>query len=119
MTPMEKVDLLRAACCVAGIDGEFGEPEMAIVNRLASDVGVGRASLQAMIDRGSTDPEFHREQFRVLKADPQKAMAVLLEVALADKTISEGEIKVLKSLSERLGVADDVFEELINRAQSL
>ena len=119
MTPMEKVDLLRAACCVAGIDGQLGEHERAILDRLAGDVGVGLASLEAMIDRGKRDPEFHKEQFRVLKVDPQQSMATLLQVALADGQISTGETSVLKALSEKLDVPDEVFDQLIQKAQEM
>lgn len=119
MTPMEKVDLLRAACCVAGVDGKLEEPEQAVVNRLAADVGVGQASLQAMIERGVRDPDFHKEQFRVLKADPQQSMAVLLEVALADGKISDGETDVLRALSQKLSVPGEVFEELIMNVKGM
>ena len=42
---MFKVELLRAACCVAGIDGEIDEAEFAVLKKLADDVGVGDASL--------------------------------------------------------------------------
>lgn len=118
-TPMARVDLLRAACCVAGIDGNMGDPEFSVVNRLAQEVGVGQASLQAMIDRGVKDPNFHQEQFRVLKANPQQAMSVLLEVALADGTVSEGETNVLRSLSEKLNVPSDVFDKLMNNVRNM
>ena len=119
MTPMQKVDLLRAACCIAGIDGDLEGPERDIINRLASDVGVGKASLDAMIARGKRDPEFHKEQFRVLKADPQHSMAVLLEVALADGRVSDRESVVLESLSQRLEVPPDVFQQLMSNVRNL
>lgn len=113
MTPMQKVDVLRAACCVAGIDGEPNESERAVINKLAAEVGVGRASLEAMIARGATDPKFCEEQFCVLKADPKQSMAALLEVAMADGVISEDETQVLKSLADQLAIAEEVFEGLI------
>ncbi|MEL7499684.1 MAG: hypothetical protein AAFN77_18920 [Planctomycetota bacterium] len=119
MTPMEKVDLLRAACCVAGIDGNTGDPEFAIINRLASEVGVGQASVQAMIERGVEDPTFHQEQFRVLKADPQQSMAVLLEVALADGKITDGETGVLRALSQKLNVPGNVFDQLLANVKGM
>ena len=113
MTPMQKVDVLRAACCVAGCDGDITDTERNLIQKLAGDVGVGRASVEAMIDRGLRDPEFHQEQFRVLKSDPKVAMAALLEVAMADGSIGDGETRVLKSLSEKLEVAPEVFEQLM------
>ncbi len=116
MTPMQKVDVLRAACCVAGIDGQPKDAELSVINKLAGEVGVGRASLDAMIQRGATDPEFHQEQFRVLKADPQQSMAALLEVAMADGEISTNEASVLRALAGKLAVPENVFEQLLNSA---
>jgi tellurite resistance protein len=113
MTPMQKVDVLRAACCVAGCDGEITDTERNLIQKLAGDVGVGKASVEAMIDRGLRDPEFHQEQFRVLKSDPKDSLAALLEVAMADGSIGDGETRVLKAISEKLEVAPEVFEQLM------
>ena len=119
MNPMFKVDVLRAACCVAGIDGEVNDSETKVLEKLASEVGVGSASLQAMISRGKTDPDFHKEQFRILKANPQETMAMLLEVALADGSCSEDECGVLKALSEKLEVSSEVFDQLISKVSKM
>lgn len=114
MTPMQRVDVLRAACCVAGIDGAPGENELKVIDKLAADIGVGRASLEAMIARGATDPNFHEEQFRVLRSSPQESIAVLLEVAMADGKLTENETAVLKSLSDKLSISDETFAKLIS-----
>ena len=119
MNPMLKVDILRAACCVAGIDGEVDDTERSVLAKLADDVGVGQASLEAMISRGKSDPEFHKEQFRVLKADPQETMATLLEVAMADGKLVESEEKVLQILSRKLDVQDEVFQQLIAKVNKM
>ncbi|MFK7769801.1 MAG: TerB family tellurite resistance protein [Mariniblastus sp.] len=119
MTPMQKVDVLRAACCVAGIDGQPKESELAVINKLAGEVGVGRASLEAMIDRGATDPNFYQEQFKILKSDPQQSMAALLEVAMADGHITENETLVLRGLAGRLEVPEAVFDQLITGANKM
>ena len=113
MTPMQKVDVLRAACCVAGTDGMPNEAERAVIDKLAADVGVGRASLEAMIERGATDPQFYQEQFCVLKSDPQESMAALLEIAIADGSLSDQEAFVLRALSEKLSIPTDVFDQLM------
>jgi len=114
MTPMQRVDVLRAACCVAGIDGTPSESERKVIDRLAAGVGVGRASLEAMFERGATDPNFHEEQFRVLKSSPQESIAALLEVAMADGKLTENETAVLKALADKLGIGDDTFAKLIS-----
>ncbi|MEM9943175.1 MAG: hypothetical protein AAF939_16550 [Planctomycetota bacterium] len=119
MNPMLKVDVLRAACCVAGIEGNVGEAEKAVLERLADEVGVGEASLQAMINRAQTDPDFHKEQFRVLKAEPKETMAILLEVAIADKKFTASECDVLRALSKKLDVSDEIFDQLVERVRQL
>ncbi len=113
MLPIQKLDILRAACCVAGIDGEANEAQTAVLERLAKEVGVGKASLSAMIERAETDQTFHEEQFKVLKFEPKVTMATLLEVALADGELSEPEINVLRILGGRVGMADQTFDELV------
>ena len=116
MTPTQKVEVLRACCCVAGANGSSGDQENVIVKRLAGEVGVGRASLNAMIDRAETDPEFYKEQFRVLKGEPQETMVLLLQVAMADGVIEESEIKVLRALATNLEVPTPVFDQLLAKA---
>ena len=119
MTPVEKVALLRAACCVAGIDKEISAPEEAVIRRLAAEVGVGKASLQAMMDRATSDQEFYQEQFKAFKSEPQATMAGLLEVAIADGQINDEEVAVLGELAGRLDVPAEVFQELVQRVKSL
>lgn len=119
MTPVEKVALLRAACCVAGIDKEISPPEEAVIRRLAADVGVGKASLQAMMDRATSDQEFYKEQFNAFKSDPQQTMAGLLEVAMADGQVNDQEVAVLGELASRLDVPPTVFQELVQRVREI
>ena len=119
MTPVEKVALLRAACCVAGIDKEISASEEAVIRRLASEVGVGKASLQAMMDRATSDQEFYKEQFRAFKSEPKATMAGLLEVAIADGQISDEEVAVLGELASRLDVPTEVFQELVQQVKAL
>lgn len=113
MTPMQKVEILRAACCVAGIDGNVDDNELTLIAKMAREVGVGKASLAAMVQRASTDPEFHKSQFQILNENPQQCLATVLRVALADGKVTDDESQVLRSLSENLKVPGEVFDELI------
>ena len=113
MTPTQRIDLLRAACCVANADGDAGEPELALVGKLIKEVGVGRASVQAMMERAKIDPAFCEDQFKILKSEPSDAMLFLLQVAMADGKLTDGEVRVLQSLANNLEVPADVFEKLI------
>ncbi len=118
MTPMQRLDLLKAACCVAGVDGK-GPPEEKIVDRLAREIGVGDASLNAMMSRAERDPDFCKDQFRILKEEPAECMGLLLQVALADGVLSDEEILVLEKLSSQLGIAPNVFDNLILEAKKI
>ena len=119
MSGMIKVEILRAACCVAGANGESSDAERQMLDRLARDAGVGLASLEAMISRACSDQNFCNEQFRVLKADPKDAVAALLEVAMADGTIEDSEAEILKILAGRLDVGDQVFDALLLKARDI
>ena len=119
MTPYQKVDLLRAACCVAGIDGEISPAEKKLIDQLAGEIGVGQASIEAMLDRAKRDPNFYQQQFRILHEDPKKSLVTLIEVAMADKKLAAGEIDVLRGLSKNLQVSDQVFDELIEKVQAM
>ena len=55
MTHMEKMDLLKAALAVAVADGEVRRSEMGVVRGLAERIGVGKASLDAMLDGNVED----------------------------------------------------------------
>ena len=118
MTLEQKVDVLRAACCVAGIDKNTNNQERTLIDKLAKDVGCGTASVEAMIARAQSDSEFHRQQFTVLKADPQETIRILVEVAMADGSISESESVVLREIAESLEIPADVFQQLIAKVSS-
>lgn len=117
MLPIQRLDILRAACCVAGIDGDANEAQAAVLNRLAREVGVGKASLGAMIERAETDKTFHEEQFKVLEFEPKTTMATLLEVALADGELSSSEADVLRILAGRLKIDSAMFEQLLDQVR--
>lgn len=118
MTPMQRLDLLKAACCVAGADMKRPEEDQ-IVQKLAGEIGVGDASLNAMLARAERDPEFCREQFRILKEEPAECMGVLLQVALADGNLTDGEVQVLGKLSNQLGIERGVFDNLMIEARKI
>ena len=113
MMPMQKVEILRAACCVAGIEDGVSENEKTLLDKFAQEVGVGKASLTAMIERATTDPEFHKQQFRILKENPQQCLATVIQVAMSDGSVSDSESQVLKSLSDNLGVPSEIFNQLL------
>ena len=107
---MQKVEVLRAACCVAGADGKTSKVEAEVLQKIAFEAGVGAASLEAMVERAETNETFYKEQFRVLKADPQQTMQLLFRLAIKDGKLSKSEAIVLERLAGRLGVTRRRFD---------
>ena len=116
LSPIEEVEILRASCCVAGADGDCSESEFKVLRRLADNVGVGKASFDAMVERAVTDPNFYKQQFRILKSQPRLAMSTLLEVATADNQVDVEEARILRALAENLELPSEVFNELVQEA---
>jgi tellurite resistance protein len=117
METMRKVEVLRAACCVAGIDGEAEDKELAVLRELAEEVGVGQTSLNAMIERAETDQAFYQEQFRVLKGNPKETLEFLLRVALADGRLGNRESQVIRLLALRLDVDGAQFDRWFDQVK--
>lgn len=114
---MKQVEVLRAACCVAGLDQNVDENERAVLERLAGRIGVGKPSLDAMIDRAERDRSFFEQQFRVLKADADSAMEVMFEVALADGRLDLEQRVVLHHFATLLGMSDERYDRLLADAE--
>ncbi|MCH2180899.1 MAG: TerB family tellurite resistance protein [Mariniblastus sp.] len=113
MMPMEKVEVLRACCCVTGAGGTTTPEERELLDRLARQIGVGKASLEAMIARGETDPDFFREQFQVLKSNPEQTMTILIEAALSDGQLAAEESTMLREFAGKLEMPAEDFQSLI------
>ena len=108
---MHEVEILRAACCMASLDGTVSESEAVLLRRLADKVGVGEVSLNAMMARAGRDPNFYREQLRVLKTDAEQTMKVLMAVAAADGAITTEERIILHHFAEKLGMDEERFQK--------
>lgn len=115
--PMKKVEILRAACCVAGSDRNVCEREHPLLQRLAHEAGVGAMSLRAMIDRASTDAEFHKAQFDIVRSEPDETMKTLFHVAIADGVLKDAEREVLRHFAEKLGMPEPRFAALLAAAE--
>lgn len=114
---LDQVEVLRAACCIASIDGAISEHEEAVLRQLAEKVGVGQMSLKAMMDRAKRDPNFYQLQFQYLHADPDVAMKSLFRVAVSDGDMNANERVMLQFFADRLGVDDQRFEQFLAAAQ--
>jgi len=115
---MADVDMLRAACCIAGLDKEIHDKEHVMLKKLAKEVGVGEVSLNAMIDRAANDSDFYQEQFRILKAEPEKTMRRLFAVAVSDGQVTMEERVILRFFADRLKVDEAQFEKFLAQAEA-
>jgi tellurite resistance protein len=115
--PMSDVEVLRAACCVAGLDGKVTAEEQSLLQKLADKAGVGEVSLRAMTERAKGDHNFYQEQFRILHAEPNETMRTLLGVAVVDGSLSPDERVILQFFAERLGLQTPEYERLLRAAE--
>ena len=110
---MDKVDVLRAACCVAGLDGEISEEEERLLRRLKDSAGVGEASFNAMCEMATDEREnYYERQLDFLSTEPEKIVRMLLQIARADEKVTRNERVVVQHLAEKIGVDSERFEEI-------
>jgi len=117
--PRSQVEILRAACCVAGLDGSICEREQRIINRLAEDAGVGARSLQAMMERALNDKKFFQEQLEYVRLCPDETIKTLLAIAATDGELTADERIVTQHLAEKIGLPQDRFDRLMTAAEQL
>ena len=116
---MDQVQVLRAACCIAGLDQEVCERERTVLDKIAYQIGVGEASLNAMIDRAKSDPNFYEEQFHIASLNPDPAIKTIAALAAADHEITDNERIILQHFAQKLGMDDARFEKIFASAQKL
>jgi len=113
---IRKVELLRAACCIAGLDQQISDEEQKLIDKLAKHAGVGAVSVEAMKDRAKSDPDFFEELFEDLKVNADQTMKILFMVACADKELTSEERIVLYHFAQRLNMTDERFNQLMRAA---
>ena len=117
MSAMQDVEILRAACCVAGLDEQITDSERNMLERLAHHAGVGSVSLEAMIDRAVSDPDFYQEQFEMVRTDPDATMKALFCIAVADHELTTDERVILHHFATKLGMEPKRFDQLLAAAR--
>ncbi len=117
MSIMAQVDIVRAACCLAAIDGRIGQRELGVIRRLAAKVGLGEASLSAILDRARTDTDFYQQQFNVLQADAKTTVKLLFAVAVVDGQLRQEERILLHHFAMKLGMTQEEFDRILTAAE--
>lgn len=119
MSLMAQVEIVRAACCIASLDGDICGKESKLLEKLADRVGIGAVSLGAMRERARKDPHFYEQQFNNLKSDARKTIQMLFAVAIADGKLSADERIVLQHFADKLGLPQDRFDHILDAAQTM
>ena len=123
MTDLETLELLRAVLAVAAADGDISRSETGLIMGLAARIGVGQASLQAMVEaakRGEAQPEHLVIQSA---GNACTALELLVAEARLDGEISEAERHLLVTIAARLKITgpefNDVYRAGLQRADKL
>jgi tellurite resistance protein len=111
----EQLEILKAAIVVAVADGQIIASERGLLNAIAARAGVGKASLDAMIERARTDPNMRDELFRRSTSDPELTLELLVAAARLDGEIDQEERAVLVRLMDPLKIPVHRFSEIYQR----
>ncbi len=114
---LDDLEILKSACCVAGLDGSISDEELVLLKKLAARVGVGQASLDAMIERATEEPDFYEQQLKFLSGDADGAVKVLFRVAVADGQLGTAERVIIQHLATKVGVDDERYEQILRAAE--
>ncbi|MEX0774902.1 MAG: TerB family tellurite resistance protein [Phycisphaeraceae bacterium] len=115
--PMKETAILRAACCVAGLDKQITQEEQKLLKQLAMKAGVGEASVQAMLDRAMNEPAYYEDHFKFVRTDPDRTMKAVFAVAVADGHLDVNERVILQHFAQRLGMEQERFDQLLRAAE--
>ena len=123
MDQMEQMDLLKAALAVAMADGVLTRSEKGVVEGLAAKIGVGKASLEAMLDAAKEDKSIADSILIKDKVKAHTAFELLVAQARIDGDISSQERELLVRVAKSLNIADEDFPVIytagLNRADQL
>ena len=124
MKDLERLELLKAALAIASADGHMSKPELGVVLGLAARVGVGRASLEAMMDRIQRGDTSIADQIVMQSPESARtALELLVAQARIDGRITDPEREILVRIATRLNITGEEFKTIyqagINRADKI
>lgn len=112
MTEMETLELLRAAIALAMADGELCRSEKGVIEGLAQRVGVGRVSLDAMIEAAREDDSIADNILMGSNDRARVALELLVAQARLDGEITNDERRVLVRIAASLDITTDAFQAI-------
>ncbi|MEM1184028.1 MAG: TerB family tellurite resistance protein [Planctomycetota bacterium] len=108
------VDLLKAAACIAGLDGEITPHEAQALRHLARRAGVREDHLETLMEKARTDDDLLNEQLSVVRSDPETTLAVLYQVAAIDGVVSGDERVVVEHFGVMLGLSRERIDKIFS-----
>jgi tellurite resistance protein len=112
MGNMEDLEVLKAAMSVAVADGRISRSEMGVLKGLAARLGVGGASLEAMLDVARGD-DFQADNILIRsKERARAALELLVAEARIDGDISFEERDVIVRIAASLNIVGDEFQSV-------
>jgi tellurite resistance protein len=112
MDDMEKLELLKAVLAVAAADGEISRAEKGVIEGLADRVGVGSASLEAMLTAARRGDSLAYDVVFKTPEHSRTALELLVAEARIDGEISERERSLIVWIATKLGIKADAFERV-------
>lgn len=123
MDDMEKLELLKAALAVAAADGQMRRSERGVIEGLAARVGVGQASLDAMMVSAERGDSLAYDIVMKSPKSARIALELLVGEARIDGEIAQKERALLAWIASKLGIKGDDFENVykagIRRADAI
>ncbi len=116
MKPYEQTELLKVVLALAAVDGKIARSERGVFESLADRIGVGRVSLDAMIEKARREPAAKDELFQLTTSDPAHAFKLLVATARIDGEIADAERELLVVIASVLGITGDRFATLYREA---
>ncbi len=114
---MDELEILKAACCVAGLDGEISEREKQALKVLVKRAGVGQASFDAMMDVAIEDDDYFKKQLDLLMGDVDQTNKMLFQIAVADGQLGTNERIVLNYFADKLEMSPERFDQILAAAE--
>ena len=111
----EQIELMRAVVALAAADGKITRSEMGLLTSLATRIGIGEVSLNALIEQAMEQPEKRDELFGYAMSDPELAMELLVGAARIDGEIADAERELLSDIMSMLEIPVDKFGEIYQR----
>lgn len=110
MGTMDDLELLKAAMAVALADGELRRSERGVIQGLATRVGIGSASFDAMLEAAKQDDSIADNILIRSKERARSALELLVAQARIDGDISDQERSVLVRIAASLEITGDDFQ---------